>query len=249
MKLNNHLVPIRTKSASGGPIVPALLMLVIIIIIVLAGIFFSPYLINLLNNPDQLRRVILNTGIWAPLSMIGFQVVQVIIAPLPGQIVALLSGYVFGVFSGTVLSMIGVIIGAVAAFLLARISGRRLLKSLLSESKFEKFDSYSLKQGPFLLFLFLLIPNPLGDVVYYLAGLTNIPIVFYVILVFVGRLPSNIVNNLIGAKVTSFNKYHWIIFSIIIIILALLYYLNRNHLERIIVRLSKVKRPVAKDQL
>ena len=233
MNLNQKLNPKKITS-----IVLAILLLAIII---LAGILLTPWLLDSVKHPERLRHLLLNSGIWAPLVMIILQIIQVIIAPIPGQVIAFVSGYVFGVFKGTVLSMIGLTIGGIIAFLLARITGRRILRFFLSEAMLKRFDIYTLKQGPFVLFLLLLIPNPLGDGVYYLAGLTKIPLLFYIILVVVSRLPSNLVNNIIGAKVTYFSIYHWIVFGLIILILALLYYLFNNRIEEMLLRLAKIK--------
>jgi uncharacterized membrane protein YdjX (TVP38/TMEM64 family) len=220
-----------------------ILAIILLAFFVLAGILLTPLMLDFVKHPDRLRQLVLNAGIWAPLVMVIMQIIQVIIAPMPGQVVAFISGYIFGAFKGTVLSMIGLTIGAIIAFLLARMTGRKLLRYFLHEAALNRLDTYTLKQGPFVLFLLLLIPNPLGDGVYYLAGLTNIPLLFYIILVMISRFPSNVVNNLIGAKVTSFNIYHWLVFGLTIVILALLYYLYNNRIEEILLRFAKIKDP------
>ena len=233
MKLNQEPNPKKIRS-----IVLAILLIVIVII---AVIILTPRLLNLVKHPDQLKQLVLNAGIWAPLVMVTMQIIQVIIAPMPGQVVAFVSGYIFGAFKGTILSMIGLTIGAIFAFFLARITGRRLLRFFLHEAALKRLDKYTLKQGPFVLFLLLLIPNPLGDGVYYLAGLTNIPLLFYIIIVIISRFPSNVVNNLIGAKVTSFTIYHWLVFGFTLVILVLLYFLYKNRIEEILLRWAKIK--------
>lgn len=222
-------------------ITPIVLAILLIAIIILGVIILTPPLLNLVKHPHHLRRLVLDAGIWAPLVMVLMQIIQVIIAPLPGQVVAFVSGYIFGAFKGTILSMIGLTIGAIIAFFLARITGRRLLRYFLHEAALKRLDTYTLKQGPFVLFLLLLIPNPLGDGVYYLAGLTNIPWLFYIIIVIISRLPSNLLNNLIGAKVTSFTIYHWLVFGLIMVILVLLYFLYNNRIEQILLRWAKIK--------
>jgi uncharacterized membrane protein YdjX (TVP38/TMEM64 family) len=229
------------QKPNSKKITPIVLAILLLAIIILGVVILTPRLLSLVKHPDQLKQLVLNAGIWAPLVMVTMQIIQVIIAPLPGQVVAFVSGYIFGAFKGTILSMIGLTIGAIFAFLLARITGRRLLRYFLHEAALKRLDTYTLKQGPFVLFLLLLIPNPLGDGVYYLAGLTNIPWLFYIIIVIISRFPSNVVNNLIGAKVTSFNIYHWLVFGLTLVILVLLYFLYNNRIEEILLRLTKIK--------
>lgn len=231
MNFNQKVKPHKSLS-----IILAIILLLIIIFVV---VILTPRLLILFKNPLQVRKLVYDAGILAPLVMVGLQTIQVIIAPTPGQLVAFISGYIFGAFKGTVLSMIGLTIGAILAFLLARITGRRIIGYFLSDKTLKRLDSYLLKKGSFLLFLLLIIPNPLGDGVYYLAGLTDLPLLFYIILVVVCRLPSNIVSNILGAKITSFTFYHWIVFGIIIAILVIIYYLNRNRIEAILLRLAK----------
>jgi uncharacterized membrane protein YdjX (TVP38/TMEM64 family) len=50
-------------------------------------------------------------GILAPLAFVALQIVQVILAPIPGQTLAGGGGYLFGTLWGTVYSMIGVVLG------------------------------------------------------------------------------------------------------------------------------------------
>lgn len=222
-------------------IIAIIVLSVLFLGIILTCIFFAPQLIELFKHRDQLRQTILDAGIWAPLAMIGFQVLQILIAPLPGNIVSFVSGFIFGVLNGTIFSMIGVIIGSILTFLIARQLGRKILRYLISEEKFQKFDKYTLKQGPFILLLLLILPNPIGDGVFYLAGLTNIPLLFYLILVIISRIPSNFVNNLIGAKAATFTLREWIIFGIIILLIILLYYLNKKRIEGFFLKIPRIQ--------
>ena len=130
---------------------------VLVLGIILTCILFTPQLIELFKHRDQLRQTILDAGIWAPLAMIGFQILQILIAPLPGNIVCFVSGFIFGTLNGTIFSMIGVIIGSILTFLIARLLGRKILRYLISEETFQKFDYYTLKKGPFILLLLLIL--------------------------------------------------------------------------------------------
>jgi uncharacterized membrane protein YdjX (TVP38/TMEM64 family) len=234
MKFNQ----IRLRRINPYQALSIILAIILLIIIIFGIIILTPHLLILVKDLPRIRKLVYDAGILAPLVMVGLQAIQVLIAPTPGQLVAIVSGYIFGAFKGTILSMIGLTIGAIIAFLLARITGRRLLHYFLSTKTLSRLDSYILRKGTFLLFLLLIIPNPLGDGVYYLAGLTDFPLLIFIILVIICRLPSNIVNNIIGAKAGSFNFYHWVIFGIIILILILLYYLYRDRIEAILLRLA-----------
>ncbi|MEF8827066.1 MAG: hypothetical protein V5A34_11250 [Halapricum sp.] len=51
----------------------------------------------------------------APLAFVLLQAVQVVIAPIPGQVLALASGWLFGLVWGTVYSIIGATLGSYTA--------------------------------------------------------------------------------------------------------------------------------------
>jgi hypothetical protein len=56
----------------------------------------------------------------------------------------------------------------------------------------------------------------------------------------IARTPSNVINNLIGAKASTFSAHEWVIFVIVIVVFILLFYLNRNRIEKIILRFVKL---------
>lgn len=233
----------QNPTTDWNKILTIIVLSVLVLGIILALIIFAPQIIELFRHRDQLRKTILDAGIWAPLAMIGFQILQILVAPLPGNVVSFVSGFIFGIFKGTIFSMIGVVIGSILTFLIARFLGRKILRYLISEEKLLKFDNYTLKQGPFILLLLLILPNPIGDGIFYLAGLTNIPLLFYLILVIISRIPSNFVNNMIGAKASTFTPREWVIFGIIILIIILLYYLNKKRIESFFLKIPRIRNP------
>ncbi|MCX7785191.1 MAG: VTT domain-containing protein [candidate division WOR-3 bacterium] len=193
----------------------AYLVLLITFIIVIAFLLFTKYpiLLTVFTDQPKIRDFISQFGIKAPFILIGLQVLQIIFAPIPGHLIGFIAGYLFGVLKGTVFCLIGIFIGASITFWLSRFFGRRLLKLFISKENLEKFDLYVVRKGPFVIFTLLLIPfSPLGDIIYYLSGLTAIPYFVYVVLVIIARLPNNLVNNLIGAKAFNFTLKEWVIF-------------------------------------
>ena len=72
-------------------------------------------------------------------TIIGIQIVQVIICILPGQPVQFAASYIFGIFRGFLLSIIGAVIGTTISFMLARVFGRDFIELLFDK---EKVDYY-----------------------------------------------------------------------------------------------------------
>jgi len=201
---------------------------------------------HLFRHPEELRLLMRSWGAWAPAGIILLQVVQITVAPLPGNAMSFGAGYALGVWPTVVWLMIGVLLGATIDFLLIKLLGRRLLKYFLPPDRLARLDAVVLRRGTFYIFLLLLVPNPIGDWVYYLAGLTSMPLPVFLGLVFVARMPSNLLECAVGASATSFGWREWAVVGLVAAILALLYFQHRHRIEAALDRISSRRRPVVR---
>lgn len=217
-------------------------LIVLILAIALILLFTkAPGFWLIFSDQQKIRNFISSFGVKAPMILIALQVLQIIFAPIPGHFIGFSAGYLFGIFKGTFLCLLGIGIGSTITFWLSRVFGRRLLLIFINPESMKRFDNYIVRKGPFIIFILLLIPfSPLGDVVYYLSGLTAIPFGFFLLMVIIARLPSNFIYSLLGAKAFSFTVREWLIFLIVLVILTLLFYRNRRRIERIILRFVKL---------
>ena len=197
------------------------------------------------RHPAELRMLVRSWGAWAPVGIILFQVIQIVVAPLPGNALSFACGYALDLWPTIIWLMVGVLLGATIDFLLIKLLGRRLLRYFLSPDRLAQLDALVLRRGTFYIFLLLLVPNPVGDWVYYLAGLTAMPLPVFLGLVFVARLPSNLLECGVGASATHFGWREWAIVGLIAAILGLLYYQYRNRIEAALDRLSSRRQPPA----
>jgi uncharacterized membrane protein YdjX (TVP38/TMEM64 family) len=200
---------------------------------------------HLFRHPEELRLLVRDWGAWAPVGIILLQVVQIAVAPLPGNALSFAAGYALGLWPTVVWLMIGVMLGAALDFLLVKLLGRRLLKYFLSPARLARLDALVLRRGTFYIFLLLLVPNPVGDWVYYLAGLTSMPLPLFLGLVLIARLPSNLLECTVGASATHFGWREWVVVGLVAAILGLLYYQNRHRIEAVLDRISGIRSPAA----
>ncbi|MBO5937919.1 MAG: TVP38/TMEM64 family protein [Clostridia bacterium] len=151
------------------------------------------------GDTNLIREWAIDHPILAALSMVIVTAVQVVIALIPGELVEVAAGYVFGAWLGALLCLVGMAIGSIVAILLARRFGRRLVASLYSE---EKLDSLPLLNDPkkrnAATAILFLIPGTPKDLLTYLVGLTGMSIPQYLALTLVCRFPSVIMSTLSG---------------------------------------------------
>lgn len=179
-------------------IVLGLLAAILVIYLIWDIVFHGP-LTSLLSNRDQLVESVRSFGIFAPLLYIVFQTIQTVAAPIPGQIVGSVGGFIFGPW-GILWTTIGSLIGCFLVFKIARRFGRPLLEKIFKKSSIDKFDFIiDVKGASLILFAIFLLPGFPDDVVCYIAGLTKLPIPRLMLLVGLGRLPTIVLTNYLGS--------------------------------------------------
>ena len=156
-----------------------------------------------LTNAEALRTWLDQFGIFAPIVFIGLQALQVIVAPIPGQVVALVAGYLFGPLAGTVYSLTGVLIGSAVAFSLSKRYGRSFVEKVIHEDVIARFDGFVDTVGIPGLFAFVIIPGLPDDAICFLSGLTKWSLPTFIGVIAVGRLPAYVLTVYAGGQLAS----------------------------------------------
>ena len=162
----------------------------------------APAIVRLISNTHRFHDYLNSFGVWSALVFIVFQALQVVISPIPGELTQVAGGFVYGTYVGTVYSLIGILIGSVIAFYIARWFGFPLMRLLVPERMLEKFkfliNTPKAEIGMFILFF---IPGVPKDVLTYVAGLTPVNPVHFFIMATAARLPGILLSSFIGAHV------------------------------------------------
>ena len=114
-------------------------------------------------------------GNWSIFLIIFLRLTSIVIPILPGTYCLLISGYLFGLVNGLLLSFIADLVACSFSFWLSKNFGRRLLKKLISRKYLNKFENISrnyLEKNIFLLTGFLM--TGWFDFVSYGVGLTKL---------------------------------------------------------------------------
>ena len=127
---------------------------------------------------------------FAPYSHLFYFLVQllsVVAAPIPSNVTALAGAVLFGMWEAFVLTWLAVTAGSVLVFWLARALGQPFVERLVNQKLADKYlDLIRRKRDVFLtlVFLFPFFPD---DVICILAGLTDIPLRRFVVIVLLTR--------------------------------------------------------------
>lgn len=172
-------------------------------------------------DPVVVQRNISAFGAWAPLVFLLIQTVQVVVSPLPGHVLAMAGGLMFGTLEGTLLSILGGFLGSLIAFKLAQKFGRTLIEKLIGKTDFNFFDDFFEQKGPYAVFLLRLMPMLSFDLVSYGMGLTKIKFKDYAFATLLGMIPGTLIYTYLGSRF-ALNPILLVVSSILAIIFLLL---------------------------
>ena len=172
-----------THAGERGPV--QLLLLLVIAGALVAALWFLPvkqYLIGVLEWTKSL-------GAWGPVVVAAFYVVACLFF-LPGSILTLGAGVLFGVPVGFLTVFIGANLGACIAFFIGRTIAREWVARKVSSSpKFAAIDEAVGKEGFKIVALLRLSPIFPFNLLNYALGLTRVSFRNYAIASLVGMLP------------------------------------------------------------
>ena len=196
------------------------------------GIKFGPKITQLARNPEELREWLNSFGWKGIIIFIGLQVLQVVVAAIPGEFTQLAGGYLYGTFFGTLYSLAGIVLGSVIVFYAARLLGYPLVRLLVSQKQLEKFSfMVNNSKSEAAMFILFLIPGIPKDILTYIAGITPVkPLKFFVIIT-IGRLPALLGSSFIGHN-TQLGNYGIVI--AVSAVAAILFFLGLFFRDRII---------------
>ncbi|HLP79701.1 MAG TPA: TVP38/TMEM64 family protein [Acidobacteriota bacterium] len=144
---------------------------------------------------------------------------EVIIAPIPSIVFYAAGGLAFGTVKGSILILIGNMIGAVICYFLSRYFFKEYFEKKIPPALLQKFNASTNKYGPYALFFLRLNPFTSSDIFSYVAGVTNIRFVPFLISTSLGIAPLIFAQTYLGADVIGKSK----ILSLLFILFSLLY--------------------------
>lgn len=195
--------PIRQKISRKTKIKVAITAILILALVIYIGwdVIFGGPLTQFISNREQLIEAVNRLGIFGPLFYIIIQTIQIVVAPIPGQVVGSVGGFLFGGW-GILWTSIGSVLGYYLVIKIARRFGRPLIERIFKKSAVDKFDFILNGQGTALvLFAIFLLPGFPDDMVCYMAGLTNLSVKKLMAIILLGRIPTIVLTNYFGAGI------------------------------------------------
>lgn len=196
------------------------------------------------TNKHWIKSILKAAGPLAPLVFILIQALQVVFAPIPGEATGFIGGYLFGVPLGLLYSTLGLTLGSIMAFLVARWLEEHYVKRWIPKEILQKFDFLMERQGALISFFLFLLPGFPKDYLCFVLGLSRMPFKLFLLICTVGRLPGTLLLTLQGAKVYRGDYYGTLgILGLCLVLIGVLAY-YRETVYRWIRRFDHSDQPV-----
>lgn len=147
-------------------------------------------------------------GGWTFVVVIALFIVEALIAPLPTWFLMIANGMLFGPWIGALVSFVGVMAGAMAAFSVARWLARRFIRGFIPDSLLTRVDDFSRNNGFAILLVLRLVPFTSTDLWSYVAGLSRLPLLHFIAATALGDLPGIALFSFVGPAVLE-NPSYW----------------------------------------
>ena len=199
----------------GGLIAFFALMVIVVILI-------WPY-IHEAFEPGGLSRVIddvRNAGPLGFLILLAMQFMQIVVAFIPGEVVQMAAGMMYGPWLGDAVVLLGCIILSAFVFAVVHRLGAPFVRDMVPTKYLDKFNAFE-ESGKLsiVVFILFLIPAMPKDTFTYLVPLTNMRMRDFLVLSNVGRIPGIVIstyaaNGLVDGNITQ----SIIIFAVVAVI-------------------------------
>lgn len=158
-------------------------------LILTAGFMYWTWKQGILTSQENMQKFIMGFGTAAGIIFVLIQIIQVIIPVIPGGVSCVAGVIVFGAGMGFVYNYVGICIGSILVFLIAKRYGRALMVKMFDKKLIDKYESWTEKNGRFtkLFALAIFLPVAPDDFLCYLAGTTRMKLKTFTAVILLGK--------------------------------------------------------------
>ncbi|MCS6841052.1 MAG: TVP38/TMEM64 family protein [Roseiflexus sp.] len=181
-------------------------------------------------SPDEAAAVLRGFGLWTPLVSVALMVLQSVLAPLPGSLIAAANGAIYGVWQGTLLSWVGGMAGGLVTYALGHWASEMLPQHWKDTPLWRRLTSVGASRGFWIVLIARMTPIVSLDFIGYLAGVARMPLPSYALANALGIIPGMLAYTLIGSELIQGRAISWQI-ALALILLVVLFVVGRRWLR------------------
>ena len=146
------------------------------------------------------------TGPWGFLILLAIQFLQIVVAFIPGEVVQVAAGMIYGPWVGALIIWLGCIISSSFIFVLVHKLGAPFVQAMVPEKYMGKFRDWETSDKfNVIVFILFLIPGLPKDVFTYITPLTHMSMKNFVLISNFARIPGIVLSTYAAAGLVSGN--------------------------------------------
>lgn len=226
-------VTVRGHAMSAADVYKFAGLIAFFILMAVLCVLLWPY-ISEISEPGGVTRVIdrvQNAGVLGVFILLAIQFLQIVVAFIPGEVVQVAAGMIYGPWLGALIVLLGCVISSAFVFILVKKLGAPFVQKMVPEKYMDKFQNFE-KSGKLNVAVFVLffIPGLPKDVFTYLVPLTHMRIGTFLLLSNVGRIPGVVMSTYAAGSIVEGDYLVAIVIFIISAIIAGLGLLNQKRI-------------------
>ncbi|MGD9605504.1 MAG: TVP38/TMEM64 family protein [Bacilli bacterium] len=207
----------------------------------LAFLYFSLGLNKLFYDEEALKEEISSFGSNAKIIFVLIQFIQTTILPISNVATIIVGRILFGPWQSALLTSIGVLAGSIIAFLVGKLFGRKVVDWILGQEVVEKYLKILGGKQNLVIFVMLLFPFFPDDVLCFVAGLTSMSWLFFLITILLTRpLPIFLTSYFFDSSFIPLHGWGLLVWGMIILIGLFLVWLVKKRWVTVNAFLDKI---------
>lgn len=226
-------VTVHGHAMSAADVYKFIGLIVFFVLMAALCVLLWPY-ISEITEPGGVNRLIervQNAGVMGVFILLAIQFLQVVVAFIPGEVVQVAAGMIYGPWLGALIVLLGCVISSAFVFVLVKKLGAPFVQKMVPEKYMDKFQRFEasgkLNIAVFVLFF---IPGLPKDVFTYLVPLTHMRIETFLLLSNVGRIPGVVMSTYAAGSIVEGDYLVAIIIFIISAVIAGLGLFNQKRI-------------------
>ena len=231
---------------SKGFVYKLFFITIILIFLTTTSLYFLKLygFLDKIDSVGKFREYINSFGSYAVILFILIQFLQVVILPIPSFITVGAGVLLFGPLKGAFFSCVGIILGSILAYYVGKFFGIKVVEWLVGVDNLKKWLKFINGKDKIVLTFMFLFPFFPDDVLCFVAGITTISPIFFVVMIIITRIitifiSSYSLNNSIIPYNTWWGVLLWLIFFILTAAFTIFIYKKGDKIERFLTRKKK----------
>ncbi len=226
----------------------AVFFAILLYILLVTGFF------EIMSDEERFEEFLARSG-WMYVLFVLLQFLQVVILPIPSTVTVVAGAALFNPLWGSLLSLLGIVLGSLVAFLIGRFAGQRVVAWLIGKDTLEKWMKKIKGKDKLLLSAMFLLPVFPDDVLCFVAGLSSMSLWLFLAVILVSRVLA-IFTTSYSITLIPFNTWWgiltWVVLGIAVVILFVVLYRKSDAIlgwfARKFHRETRVEEKPAKDE-